>query len=212
MSTLVDAKETSNDQCESRRLEARQFILNACTGSRVQMTRGSREQLSAATDAAASNIRCDQRSSTQQLMDFTTRRNNGYAFLNFFVLPCHALRIRCPEESGANRRHRRSRGMETAGESTRSRHEWTSRVTALAQRGMKNNVILNRLVTHASCLNTRWFVKSCDIVLTRVSLAAHHSRGTSELCQGQRQAQIGKGQEGRGRRPGKGSKLRGKGE
>ena len=35
--------------------------------------------------------------------------------------------------------------METACEVTRLRHEWTSRVTALAQRGMKNMVHLEPL-------------------------------------------------------------------
>ena len=44
--------------------------------------------------------------------------------------------------------------MKTAGEITRARHEWTSRVTAPVQRGMKIMVILNRLVTNASCLDT----------------------------------------------------------
>ena len=51
--------------------------------------------------------------------------------------------------------------MEIAGEITRARHEWTSCVTTLAQRGMKDIVTLNGLVTHAGCLNThatRWSV------------------------------------------------------
>ena len=69
--------------------------------------------------------------------------------------------------------------METAGDSIRARHEWTPRVSTVTQRG-----ILNHLVT------------SSDIVLTRVSLAEHHSRGTSEICQGQRNVRD----KGRGKR------------
>ena len=73
------------------------------------------------------------------------------------VYLCHVLRIKYFEDSGTSRRHGESREMEMAGEVARARHEWTSCVTTLAHRGMKNIVTLNRL----------------DIILMRVSLAAN---------------------------------------
>ena len=110
-----------------------------------------RAAVQAPTDTA-SNIRCNRRSRTDLPIDFTPKRNEGDAVLNFHVLAVH-LRIRCLEESGANQRHRRGREMETASEHTRARHEWTSLVSTPGQDGVKNIVVVN-LVRRASCLNS----------------------------------------------------------
>ena len=56
--------------------------------------------------------------------------------------------------------------METARESTRARHERTSRASTLAQHGVKNIVILNHFVTNASCLHT------CELVR---EVKCHHA-------------------------------------
>ena len=79
-------------------------------------------------------------------MDFTTKRNKGYAFLNLYVLVmrCESVTLRTLVRAG----HRGSREMETGGGITRAR-----------QRGVKNIITLNRLVTHARRVNTYALVR-----------------------------------------------------
>ncbi len=56
----------------------------------------------AATDARTSNTRCNQGSSTDLPMDFTTKRNKGNAFLHFhaFVTRCESVALRNLERIG----------------------------------------------------------------------------------------------------------------
>ena len=126
--------------------KARQCMCNAHAGSRIRSGKDSREQLSRQPHTP----KCSVSTCSQQIA-------HGAHDPSMVLVLC--LRVRYLENSGANQRHRRSRGTEMAGGVTRARHEWTLRVTSLAQRGMKNTVTLNRLVTHASCLNTYALVR-----------------------------------------------------
>ena len=56
-----------------------------------------RAAVEAATVAEASNNCYGQRSSTEQSMDFTTKKTKGHAFLNFYVLV-----MRCPSDALGN--------------------------------------------------------------------------------------------------------------
>ena len=99
-----------------------------------------------------SNIPSNQRSSTQQSVDFTNKRNEGFAFLNFSVLHCLAnwLSKKNLEQTRDTEGAVRWRLLVKAHEPDKC----MSRVGTLAQRCMNNIVILHRLVTTASCLNT----------------------------------------------------------
>ena len=137
-------KETSNGQCGSRRLEARQCMFNAHAGSRVKSGRDSGEQQSRQPQTTPQHpILAATRDQARIYRRTPPPKNKGDEFLDF-----HVLLLRCESDPLQNLERTRT-----------------------------------TLVTNASRLN---FVKSSDIMLTRVSLAANHRRGTSELCQGQK--------------------------
>ena len=163
--------------------KARQLTFNAHAGSRVSSGRDSREQSRQPPTPKCSVFLCSQ----QIEHGLHHHKQQGPCVPE--LCPSHALRIRYPEDSGASWRHSGCRVMEVAGEITRARHEWTSCVTALAQRGMKSIVTLNGLVTHAGVSRDALVcVKTRDVTLTRVSLAAN-PQPSSELGQGHGQGQ-----------------------
>ena len=131
--------------------------------------RRKRAAIEAATDAEASNTRCNKRSSTDLPMDFTT------SVLSFLCL-CHALRVRCLEESEANQRDRRGREMETIFESTRARHECT---WLAAWRRSSLWTISGQ--TPVVSTQARWL------------RAANHSRGTSDSDKGRCKRKLANG-------------------
>ena len=100
--------------------------------------------------------------------------------------PCHALRCEFVAQKNlklTNQRHRGSRVMETAGESTRARHGWNvtchySCATWHLQ-PLFDECQLSQHVRAGSCSR----VTSCS---RRYRWPANHRRGTSDFCQGRR--------------------------
>ena len=85
-------------------------------------------------------------------MDINTKRSKGHSFLNFyvFVLRCGQIPLgNCSEPET-----QKEPEVEVAGGRQTSHTRVDVTCHCLAQRGMKNTVILSRFVTNATCLNT----------------------------------------------------------
>ena len=121
----------------------------------------------AATDARTSNTRCNQGSSTDLPMDFTTKRNKGNAFLHFhaFLTRCESVAWRVWSEL--------ERQTEPRYGDCRWKHTNQTRVYVTCQdllatlREEYRHREPPRDNRQLSQQRARWFVKSCDIMLTR---------------------------------------------
>ena len=127
-------------------------MFNAHASSRVQSGGDSGEQQSRQPQTPEHPILAATRDRAR-IYRWTSRPKDIQAMRSLLSVSLSCAANQVPSGIWSEREIGESREMELAGERTRARHEWTSRVSSLAQH-VKNIVILNHLLTNASRLNT----------------------------------------------------------